>query len=226
MSVTLEIRTTFIDPRVLFECYTGVSFHLAVCSLGPGPAMILYCHNDGPASDYVLTLSDFLCNCGVDCDIDQYHTNDNITDWDQWWERRINNVIARNGFVLFAVAYCDHLKKCMAESGRIQMSHGFISGLLLSSMIGDRNKTSRIIPVFLDAVNGALLPGVLSQRTSYCANIRVLDTVNGPSSAEILNMPGLESLRSLVFRLTGQVEVEKPMVAPVPQNSREFVSVY
>jgi len=185
--------------------------------------MILYCHNDGPAADFVITLSDFLRICGVDCDIDQYHANDNITDWDQWWEQKINEV-TQNGFVLFAVAHNDLMKKCMANSERIQMSHGFISGMLLSSILGDIKMSSRIIPVFLDNfVNGALLPGVLSQRTRYCANIRVLETAaNGP---EDLDTPGLESLKSLVFRLTGQIEVEKPMVAPVPLNSRELLFV-
>jgi len=200
------------------------SFDPAIYFIGPGPAVILYCHNDGPATDYVLTLSDFLCTCGVDCIIDQYHANDNdITDWDQWWERKINEVIANNGFVLFAVACYNHLKMCMANSERIQMSHGFMSGILLSSMLGDVKKSSRIIPVFLDVPDDRLLPSVLSQRTSYCANVRVLETANGPGNAEILNTPGLESLRSLVFRLTGQVEVEKPMVAPVPLNTREFL---
>ena len=188
--------------------------------------MIIYSREDGYASEYVQTLSDFLHSCGVDCDIDQYHASEDILDWEQWWEQKINGVIFNNGYVLFAVANHDCLKRCLAKSEKIYMNAGFMSSILLSSYITDASKTGYFIPVYLDAVNISLLPGVLSQRTSYCANVRALENVNpNASSAEILDTRGLESLRSLVFRLTGQVEVEKPMVAHVPPP-RKLLSMF
>ena len=50
-----------------------------------GPSAIMYCKDDDP-EDAIQFLAEILRGNGVDCDIDQYHSNEKISNWDQWWE--------------------------------------------------------------------------------------------------------------------------------------------
>ena len=180
------------------------------------PTCIVYSKDDDP-SNYMRDLSDFLNYCAVDCVIDQYHANENILDWGGWTEAVIKDRASRNGYVLLACSpkLYQQLSNT-ANSLKIEMKAGHISNLTLNVLIKDENITNHIIPIFLKQYRRGLIPTCLAERSYYSINItKVIELSNhGASFDTILNAPELESLRSLVYRLRGEVEVVRPPPGP------------
>jgi len=88
------------------------------------------------------------------------------------------------------------------------MSYAYISSLSLRNIYTDDKSTQHVIPVFLEEYQKEYLPPCLKARSSYSTSISKWKEATDPYL--IFSMPGLEQLRSLVHRLTGQPEVEKP----------------
>lgn len=177
-----------------------------------GSTFIIYSNEH---SDAVLYLSDFLrSGCGIYCDIDQYHMNENITQWGVWTENQIKNHAKLNGFVLLICSY--KMFRQLSEAGvssQIQMKAGHIDTLTLNNVIREQATTQCIIPVCLEKLNKEVVPSSLRERIIYNISFSTLMQVSKEADVKsILCMPELESLRSLVFRLSGKVEVDKPPV--------------
>ena len=66
-----------------------------------------------PQGDRVLSLSDLLNNCGIDCTIDHYHTIEDISDWSYF---AIENILS---FSLQKIAKCQILYERIAQSSRL-----------------------------------------------------------------------------------------------------------
>lgn len=186
-----------------------INYHLCICLVGP--TCIIYSEEH---SDVVLELSDFLRNhCGVDCDIDQYHTRENITQWAVWHEDKIKKHARCNGFVLLVCSSKMYQQlNNPSKSSQIQMKPGHIGTLALNSLISEEETTPCIIPVCDGSLekSNMVVPSSLRGRTIYCLSFSTLKQVNPEDDVEhILNTPGLESLRSLVFRLKGESEIVK-----------------
>jgi len=95
----------------------------------------------------------------------------------------------------------------VSETSIIEMSYAYISNLSLRNIYTDAKSTQHIIPVFLEEYQEEYLPTSLRARLSYPISISKWMETTDPTL--LLNTPGLEQLRSLVYRLTGQAEVEK-----------------
>ena len=165
---------------------------------------IVYCKEDG---DNVWQLSDFLRDSGINCDIDQYHSSENITDWGHWSENMIKKCCSSNGFILLICSNLMYQHLCVSETATIKMSCGYISSLSLRSTYTDEKSTPHVIPVFLEECQTEYLPPCLKARSSY--SVLISRWIEARDTNRILNTPGLDQLQSLVRRLTGQPEVEK-----------------
>ena len=96
------------------------------------------------------------------------------------------------------------------RSSRIQMKAGHIDNLTLNNLIRDPAITHRIIPVCLEKLSMEFVPCSLRERTIYTISLSMLFQVDPNTNVEsILDIPELESLRSLVFRLRGESEISK-----------------
>ena len=176
----------------------------------------MYSKEDDP-NNHVKDLSDFLrANCGVDCDIDQYHTNDNVLDWELWNEEQIRKCAHVKGYVLLVCSLRLYQQLCDARNSlRIEMRAGHLTNLTLNSLIKDSIITQHVIPVFLEQHKMECVPTCVAERTCYALNwSRVMNCDPNAEASVILNTPGLESLRSLVCRLRNEPESVKPRVVP------------
>ena len=162
----------------------------------------------------------------MNCDIDQYHTNDKISNWDTWWEQKVRQIVEQNGFILLV---CSHtVRQCLSNGERIRMKEGSISCQLLSSLIENRQTTAHLIPVFLDQYNADWMPMSLMQRRFYPLMLHSLTEfdLENITSDDFVSIPQFECVMSLWCKLTGQPEVERPPVAHVqiPRIPRESMS--
>lgn len=196
---------------LLYSCCIKFLSYISVLH----PACIVYSKDDDP-HNLVRDLSDFLNVCGVECDIDQYHANENILDWGSWTEELIKNHAARKGYVLLVCSpkLYQQLTNIASNLKKIEMKVGHISNLTLNTLIKDENITSYVIPVFLEQYRKEFIPTCLVGRICYVANITKVPS-DGPFIETALNTPELESLRSLVYRLRDEPEV----IRPLPQFS-------
>ena len=185
---------------------------------------MIYSHNDDPDNG-VEVLARLLRNSGVDCDIDQYHNNEKISNWDQWWEQKVKQIEERNGFILLVCS--PTIKKCLSNNERIYMKEGSISCPLLSSLIENRETTAHLIPVFLEQYNPDCLPMSLTQRKCYALMLESLaarfgiEVVENIKPDKFVDIPEFDCVASLWRKLTGQPEVERPPVAQIPRIPRE-----
>ena len=185
-----------------------------------GPSVIIYTQIDD-ADDAIQMLVTLLRKSGVDCDIDQYHTNEKINNWDRWWEKKVREIAEQNGFILLVCS--PDLMKGLLSNDRIQMKEGSVSCNLLSSLIEDCHTNRHIVPVFVDQFTDCI-PMSLSQRKHYelmLYNLVQFDLEN-ITFDQMVGLPEFESLVSLTYKLTGVPEVEKPPVVPqIPRIPRE-----
>ena len=189
--------------------YCNGAFHIV------GPTFIIYSKEQSKAA---LELSNFLrVLCGINCEIDQYHTSEPIADWGVWNEYFIKKCVEKNGFVLLICSsiMLKHLSNPDVYPC-IQMGAGYINTLSLNALIRDANVTRYIIPVCFDKTSTETVPSSLRGRTSYSLSYNKLMQIDPSTDINTtLNKPGLESLRSLVFRLRGEPEVNKPPIGKI-----------
>ena len=179
-----------------------------------GPTYIIYSKEH---SDDVLELSNFLRNhCGISCDIDQYHMNEKISHWGVWKENRIKELAKYNGFVLLVCSSKMYQQLSNPKSSQVEMKAGHIDTLTLNNLITDPATTDCIIPVCLEKLNKEIVPCSLRGRTIYSLSFSTLTQADPNADfGSILDTPELESLRSLVYILKGEVEISRPPLAYV-----------
>ena len=184
--------------------YCNGAFHIV------GPTYIIYSEEH---SDDALELSNFLrILCGISCEIDQYYMNESIVDWGVWNEKNIKKCAKENGFVLVICSSVmfEHLSDPEVNPC-IKMKAGYINTLALNALIRDATVTRCIIPVCLDKTSTETVPSSLRGRTIYSLSCSELMQADPSSDINtILDASKFESLRSLVFRLRGEAEVNKP----------------
>ena len=151
----------------------------------------------------------------MDCDIDQYHTHDKISNWNQWWEETVKQIAEENGFILLVCS--PTLMECLSKKEIVPMKEGFISCLLLSSFIENRQISNNLIPIFLDQYIADCMPMSLSQRKNYALMICSLaqNDLENLKLTDFVNNPEFECLTSLYRKLTGQPEVQRPPIARI-----------
>ena len=188
----------------MYFLYTGFS------------AFILYSKEENdPYGDQVLCLSNLLCNCGINCDIDLYHTNDNITDWSFWVGKSLEYHISSQ--YSYVILICSPIMISTLEerndNARLEMVAGYIDRLTLRHYL--QIGAQRVLPVFINNRPDEYVPPNLSGRTRYHFLYDKLAEMPVDTPAqEVLNHPDFASLRSLVATLTGQQEILPPGIGP------------
>ena len=168
----------------------------------------------------MLELSNFLRDrCGIHCEIDQYHMNDNIVSWGVWNEERIKELAKCNGYVLLICSPTMYQQLSHPGVSRIEMRAGHIDSLALNNLIRDQATTHCVIPVCLEELNRKIVPVCLCERKIYSISYSTLMQVNSNADVEsILEISELESLKSLVYRLKGLKEFLEPPLGKVYYN--------
>lgn len=190
-----------------------MSEYSILCAEGP-PAYIVYSKEH---SDAVLEVSNFLRNCcGIPCEIDQYCKDKSIPNWESWNEHKITTLAKCNGYVLLLCSPTMYQQLSQPDVSVIQMKDGHINNLALNNLIKGQATTHCVIPVCLEELNKDIVPISLRDRTVYHLSFSTLMQVDLNTNVEaILEIPQLESLRSLVFKLSGEKEVIKPPLGKV-----------
>ena len=187
---------------------------------------IIYSDDDNP-DNHILDFSNMLAEFGFDCEVDQYHGSDpRIYNWGNWIEDMIKKVSQENGSILYMCSPTLH-KACISmKSLQIEMKCGHINNQSLHGLIIDPSVSFSVIPVFLEQYNREYIPSCLLRTHAYALNFsstvlkvftpeamiavrkRDTDTLN-----TLLNTPGLQSFRSLLYRLKSEKEAAKPSVS-------------
>ena len=186
-------------------------------------AFIVYViDKDDDGRKQILTLSDLLCHCGINCIIDQYHCNDNILSWPQWVSKQIKSCISEEGYILLECSQVMFKRLYTDVNSTIKMVAGQIECLTFSYHL--RKNTGRFIPFCIDGVSLTVIPPILSEKTHYNFPFSKLPQkfLSGSKYAypnytqedvqQLLANPDFASLRSLVATLTKQQEIYRPSI--------------
>ena len=175
-------------------------------------AFILYTKEENdPHGEQVLCLANVLCNCGINCEIDLYHTNDNIPDWLFWVGKSLEYHIASH--YSYIILVCSPIMISTLEqrndNAHLQMVAGYIDSFTLRHFL--QEDAHKVLPLFINNPSEEYVPPSLSGRTRYYFPYDKLDEMaENVSAHEVLNHPDFASLRSLVATLTGQQEIPPP----------------
>jgi len=184
--------------------------------------------NKGNLCDQVESLANFLRKCcGIKCDIPSYHLNEQVTNWSEYIEKCINN----SEYILLVCT--KELKESLAgqSHNRVEMTRTtgpYILSSTLKSLLETKPKT---LPVILEEGSRKYIPAFLRSTTIYTISFNSLpdaESTDEQATEDILNDLQYKDLRSLVAKLSGQQEIEKPEVAPHPPNLTSktlFVSI-
>ena len=179
-------------------------------------AFIVYAKEENdPSGDQVLCLSNLLIRCGIDCDIDLYHTNDNILDWSSWVENNLKHYIASQ--CSFIIMVCSPTMFSTLEerndSARIEMAAAYIDRLTLRHYL--QQNAQKFLPLCIDDPSANCIPSNLSGKTCYhFPYSKLLSEIPESTAHKVLDHPDFTSLRSLVATLTGQREIPTPIPGP------------
>ena len=179
-------------------------------------AFILYSKEENdPHGEQVLCLANLLCKSGINCDIDLYHTNDNVTDWAFWvkksWEYHIASQYS------YVILVCSPIMISTLEqrndNARLQMVAGYIDSFTLKHFL--QEDAHKVLPLFINDPSEEYVPPSLSGKTRYYFPYDKLNKMpENVSAQQVLDHPDFASLRSLVAMLTGQQEIPPPHYGP------------
>ena len=176
-------------------------------------AFILYSKEENdPQGEQVLCLSNLLCNCGINCDIDIYHTNDvDITDWAFWVGKSLEyHIYSHYSYVILV---CSSIMISTLEQRNdnacLRMVAGYIDRLTLRHYL--QEGAHKFLPLFINNPSEEYVPPSLSGKTRYYFPYdKLVEMPENVSAQQVLDHPDFGSMRSLVATLTGQQEIPPP----------------
>ena len=179
-------------------------------------AFIVYAKEDNdPHGEQVLCLSNLLTKCGIQCDIDLYHINENIMDWSFWVGKNLEYHIASQHSHIILV--CSPTMIATLEerndNARVEMVAAHIDRLTLRHHLEDG--AQKVLPLFINDPLANCVPPSLSGKTCYHFPYDKLvnEIPENATAKQILDHPDFASLRSLVASMTRQQEIPVPNVA-------------
>ena len=172
--------------------------------------------NEGKIREHVIDLAEFLAKCGVKCDIASYYLDENVNDWNDF----IAECITRTEYILLVCTKKLNEKLTGQSHSRVEMAKSDGPYILSSTLKSLLENSQGTLPIILEKGNRNYIPMFLQSTTIYTISLDALSSAISASQEpkEILNDSKYKDLRSLVARLTGQSEVEKPEVAQQPPN--------
>ena len=163
----------------------------------------------------MLHLSDILRACGVDCNIDHYYRNSNVTDWSHWVSQSIQYCIGQNGHILLV---CSPAMFAVLEDTTdnvcVNMVVSHIDRLTLRNLL--QQYTEHFLPLCIDVTSTSYVPPNLRGKTVYYFPYDKLP--QDATVQQILDHPDFASLRRLIGTLTGQQETPAPNVGPTGKS--------
>ena len=196
------------------DIYIAVSLQYCIAVHTGVSAFIVYAKEENdPDGDQVLCLSNLLIQCGIACDSDLYHTNDNILDWSSWVENNLKHHIASH--CSFIIMVCSPTMYSTLEerndNARIEMAVAHINRLTLRHYL--QQSAQKFLPLCINDPSANYIPPNLSGKTRYDFpyNKLLSEIPQGTTAHEVLDYPDFTSLRSLVATLTGQREIPTPI---------------
>ena len=179
-------------------------------------AFILYSKEEDPQGERVSCLSDILHNCGISCDLDLYHLNDDdIFDWSFWIGKSVKYHIASKYSHVILVCSPTMISTLEERNDNacVEMVAGSIDRLTLRHYL--QQGAQRVLPLFINESSDECVPPCLSGKTRYYFPYdRLLDMPEDVTTPQLLNHSDFTSLRSLVATLTGQKENPQPGLGP------------
>ena len=168
----------------------------------------MYCKQEA-SEEQVLCLSDLLCRCGIDCEVDLYHTDDNVDNWASWVGEHLKQCIdASYGYIILV---CSQTMMSTLNNtntnDRIEMFSAYIDRLSLLQYL--EKGAPKTLPLFLTNSPHNFVPANLSGKTIYHfpydklpEEINEVEQINDLVLQKILDHPDFGSLRNLVATLT------------------------
>ena len=174
----------------------------------PSSAFILYCKQEA-SEEQVLHLSDFLLRCGVNCEVDLYHADENVTNWASWVGEHLKQCIdASYGYIIMVCSQT--MMSALNNSStndRIEMFSAHIDRLALLYYL--EKGAPKTLPLFFTNPSDDFVPANLSGKTIYhfpydklLEEINEVEQTNNLEVQKILAHPDFESLKNLVATLT------------------------
>ena len=193
----------------------SVMCYLATCRTGVG-TFVVYEH-DEHFDECLVHFVEVLRRAGVNCDMDQYHANDNITNWNIWCENQIKKA-ANSGYVLLVCSPQLHGKlncQSTSNSDHVKMRDGYINSTNLRPLLEESTCFNRIIPIipYRYMLQNCIL-SCLSTRSCY--TIYFDELMGYENVEEVQSIPKFSDFVNLVAKLTGQNLMPKPPVASQP----------
>ena len=180
----------------------------------------------------ILILSQILCCCGIDCNMDQYHSTENIISWPLWVSQQIDNCISKGGYILLECSRMMYNILCSSYNPPIKMVAGHIDCQNIRHYL--HHNTKSVLPFFIDEVSSCFIPQSLSEKTFYNFPFRKLPKIFTSESSqnlteenvqELLANPDFTSLRSLVATMTKQQEICQPHIGPLGKKFDDSTNV-
>ncbi|XP_065899194.1 uncharacterized protein [Dysidea avara] len=186
-------------------------------SAKPATGVFVVYEHDEHFDECLVHFVEVLRGAGINCDMDQYHANRNITNWNIWCEEQIKKA-ANSGYILLVCSPQLHDKlNCQSanKSDPVKMRDGYINSTNLRPLLEESKCFDRIIPIIPNRhrLHSCVL-GCLSTRSCYIFPFDEL--LRYKSVEEVQSIPDFKDLVSLVAKLTGQNLMPKPPVASQP----------
>ena len=169
-------------------------------------AIILYAKEaNDPNGEQVWSLSNLLNDCGVYCDIDLYHPNENIMEWSHWVGNNLNNC--------YIIIVCSPTMIATLEGqnerAHIEMVAANINAMILKQYL--QQGAANVLPLFINNTSPDHVPPSLADKNFYHYPYDKLSEMPEDILAyQVLDHDYFTSLKNLFTMLTGQQEIPVP----------------
>ena len=165
-----------------------------------------------PHGDHVWYLANLLYNCGIMCDADLYHVDENIIEWSLWLDIKLRDHLDSPNSYIILMCSPTMMSLLMDDSTtvHIEMVASYIDCWILKLYL--QKNPQKFLPFLVNDMPMDYVPPILSQQTCYHFPYdRLCKMPKGVSAHEVLNIPDFASIRNLVVMLTGVQDL--PVVA-------------
>ena len=164
-----------------------------------------------PYGEQVWYLGSLLNNNGILCEVDVYHTKENIPDWGFWAKQYLQyHVFSRNSCVILVCSATMIAKlEERNDNAYVEMVAAHINSQTLRQYL--EKCAQKFLPLCINDPSAGNVPPILAWKKCYHFPYdKLLKMPQDFSVPQILDHPDFASLRSLVDMLTVQQEIPPP----------------
>ena len=164
-----------------------------------------------PYGEQVWYLSNLLNNSGIFCEVDVYHTKENILDWGFWAKQYLQcHVFSHNSYVILVCSPTMIAKlEERNDNAYVEMVAAYINTQILRQCL--EKCADKFLPLCINHLSADYVPPSLAwKKCYYFPYDKLLKMPKDYSVPEILDHPDFASLRSLVGMLIVQQQIPPP----------------